>query len=69
MNDRLNSRRVAIFLAFAFGIAWAASLAIYLTGGLRDSPVLIQAPRITLGFVLLAGPVTVSYTHLRAHET
>ena len=46
-----------VFLAFAFAIAWAASLGIYLTGGLKDSPVLITAPTITLAFVLLAGPV------------
>ena len=57
MNENLNRRRIVIFLAFAFGIAWAASLAIYLTGGLKDSPVLIEAPRVTLAFVLLAGPV------------
>ena len=57
MNDSADSRRVIMFLALAFGIAWAASLVIYLTGGLRDSPVLIQTPRVTLGFVLLAGPV------------
>jgi membrane protease YdiL (CAAX protease family) len=57
VNDRSDTRRAIIFLAFAFGIAWTASLAIYLTGGLRDSPVLIEAPRITLALVLLAGPV------------
>lgn len=31
-------RRVRIFIVFAFGIAWLAALAIYLTGGLAGSP-------------------------------
>jgi len=57
VNDRPAACRAIIFLALAFGIAWTASLVIYLTGGLRDSPVLITAPAITLAFVLLAGPV------------
>jgi len=51
---RLQTRRLVIFLAFAFGIAWAAGLVIYLTGGLVNSPVLIQSPHITLAVVLLA---------------
>ncbi len=31
-------RRVRVFIAFAFGIAWLAALGIYLTGGLAGSP-------------------------------
>jgi uncharacterized protein len=50
----LQTRRLVIFLAFTFGIAWATGLAIYLTGGLENSPVLIQSPRISLALVLLA---------------
>jgi membrane protease YdiL (CAAX protease family) len=53
----LDARRIAVYLAWAFGLAWITSLAIYLTGGLRDSPVLFPGTGITLAFVLLAGPV------------
>lgn len=31
-------KRVRVFIAFAFGIAWLAALGIYLTGGLAGSP-------------------------------
>jgi len=57
MNDELDTRRVVIYLAFAFGIAWAAALVIYLTGGLRDSPMLIPAANISLALILLVVPV------------
>jgi uncharacterized protein len=51
---RLQTRRLVIFLALAFGIAWTTGLVIYLTGGLSNSPVLVQNPPITLALVLLA---------------
>jgi uncharacterized protein len=54
MYSSLQTRRLVIFLAFTFGIAWATGLVIYLTGGLANSPVLIQNPPITLALVLLA---------------
>jgi membrane protease YdiL (CAAX protease family) len=38
MNSVLDRRRILIFLALAFGIAWAGALVIYLTGGLANSP-------------------------------
>lgn len=38
MNTTLDRKRIFIFLALAFGIAWAGALVIYLTGGLADSP-------------------------------
>lgn len=50
----LDRRRVIVFLAFAFGIAWALALVVYLTGGLVNSPMLIPALNITLAFVLVA---------------
>src|SRR5512143_3040543 len=50
----LDTRRLTIFLALAFGIAWAVGLAIYLTGGLANSPALFPGSRITLALVLLA---------------
>lgn len=52
MRTELDKKRIYIFVAFAFGIAWACALVIYLTGGLADSPVLVEG--ITLAFVLLA---------------
>jgi uncharacterized protein len=41
MNDLINvidRRRIAVYLIFAFGIAWTGALVIYLTGGLVNSP-------------------------------
>ena len=52
--SRLQTWRLVIFLAFTFGIAWTVGLVIYLTGGLVNSPVLVQNPRISLALVLLA---------------
>ena len=45
-------KRIAIFLGFAFGIAWAVALVIALTGGLQNSPDL--GGGLTLALVLLA---------------
>jgi membrane protease YdiL (CAAX protease family) len=53
-SAQLQTRRLLVFLAFAFGIAWITGLIIYLTGGLVNSPVLVQQPHITLALVLLA---------------
>ena len=33
MKSKLDRKRILIFLALAFGIAWAGALVIYLTGG------------------------------------
>jgi len=39
MNSNLvDWKRIRIFIAFAFGIAWLVALVIYLTGGLAESP-------------------------------
>ncbi len=38
MESTLDRKRILIFLALAFGIAWAGALVIYLTGGLESSP-------------------------------
>ncbi len=57
MEKTLDTRRILIYLAFAFGIAWVASLAVYLTGGLRDSPIVIPQANISLALILIAGPV------------
>lgn len=52
MNTKLDTKRILIYLAFAYGIAWATGLVIYLTGGLTNSPQL--APGISLAFILMA---------------
>ncbi|MGV8026401.1 MAG: type II CAAX prenyl endopeptidase Rce1 family protein [Anaerolineaceae bacterium] len=52
--DTLNKKRIKIFLLCAFGISWIAALVIYLTGGLTDSPIIIESGSITLAYILLA---------------
>jgi len=52
MVTKIDSRRILVFLLFAFGIAWLTGLVIYLTGGIATSPTI--ASRITLAVVLLA---------------
>jgi membrane protease YdiL (CAAX protease family) len=52
MEPKLDTRRIIIFLAFAFGIAWITALIIALTGGLIGSPLL--GPGISLALVLMA---------------
>ncbi len=54
MTQNLDTRRIAVYLAFAFGIAWSAGLVIYLTGGLSNSPSLAPGIPITLALALLA---------------
>ncbi len=48
---KVDTRRIAVFLLFAFGIAWATGLVIYLTGGLVNSSQI--APGVPLAAVLL----------------
>ena len=52
MKEKLDTKRIALFLFFAFGIAWATALVIYLTGGLVNSMPL--GGGITLALILLA---------------
>ncbi len=54
MEEKLDLKRILIFLAFACGIAWAAGLIVYLTGGLVNSPELIPGTGLTLALVLVA---------------
>lgn len=54
MKQKLDSRRVWIFILFAFGIAWAVGLWIYLNGGLLNSPVLLPGTSLTLALVVIA---------------
>jgi uncharacterized protein len=52
MEKQPDTRRIIIFLGFAFGIAWLTGLIIYLTGGLANSPQIV--PGISLALVLMA---------------
>ena len=51
----LETRRLGLFVLFAFGIAWATAAVIYATGGLTDSPTVGSIPgfSLTLAGVLL----------------
>lgn len=49
--ERLERRRIGVFLLVAFGVSWVTALAIWATGGLTDSPEIIEG--ITLATVLL----------------
>jgi membrane protease YdiL (CAAX protease family) len=39
MVNRMNTKRILIFLGFAFGIPWGAALLIYLSSAMGDNPV------------------------------
>jgi len=55
MITSINKKRISIFLAFAFGISWTTGLVIFLTGGLKNSPILsIAGVQVTLAYILLA---------------
>jgi hypothetical protein len=47
-------KRITLFLAFAFGIAWLLALVIYLTGGLAHSVEIVPGSGITVAVVLMA---------------
>lgn len=53
-SGSLEPRRLGVFLALAFGIAWATAVAIAVTGGLEGSPELL--PGVSVALVLIAGP-------------
>ena len=50
----MDWKRIWIFLAFAFGIAWAVALVVALTGGFENSPPLAPGSSITVAIVLVA---------------
>ena len=49
----LETRRIWIYLAVAFGFTWTLDLIVYLTGGLTNSPTLVAGTPINLAFVLI----------------
>ena len=42
-NNVVDWKRIGIFIAFAFGIAWLVALGLYLTGGLTPTPITLVA--------------------------
>lgn len=62
MSSTLDKKRILIFLAFAFGIAWAASLVIALTGGIAGSSSIVPGSPYTLAFILTATGVMMAPT-------
>ena len=54
METKVDTRRVALFLGLAFGIAWLTGLVIYLTGGIAKSRQIV--PGLPLALVLMAVP-------------
>lgn len=48
MISAQDKKRIYIFLAFAFGISWAGSLVIYLTGGLETSLAQLMLPTVIM---------------------
>jgi membrane protease YdiL (CAAX protease family) len=54
VNNQLERKRIYIFIAIAFGLAWIVGLVVYLTGGIVNSPEIIPGTQITLAYVLIA---------------
>ena len=53
-NTTLERTRILLFVAFAFGIAWAVGAVVYVTGGLANSPRIVPSLPITLATVIIA---------------
>jgi ABC-2 type transport system ATP-binding protein len=54
MNKPIETKRIYIFLALAFGISWSIALYLFINGGLADSPILIEGTGITVALALIA---------------
>jgi membrane protease YdiL (CAAX protease family) len=53
-TPKIDRTRIAVYLAIAFGLAWTTGLAIYLRGGLENSPLLIPEIGFTEAHLLMA---------------
>ena len=62
MMEKIERKRIWLFLVISFGLAWAAALAIYLTGGITASPPLLPGSQVTLAVVLMAGVIMMAPT-------
>ena len=54
MTTKPDVTRITVFVAIAFAIAWTGGLAVFLTGGLTHSPILIPGTGLTLAVLILA---------------
>ncbi|MCJ7693788.1 MAG: CPBP family intramembrane metalloprotease [Anaerolineaceae bacterium] len=54
MITSTDKKRVILFIALAFAIAWITSLVIYLNGGLAQSPIIIPSLGLNLATILMA---------------
>ena len=54
MAKTADIRRIWIFIALAFAIAWMGGSWVFLTGGLTHSPILIPGTGVTFAVVILA---------------
>lgn len=75
MINKIDRKRIIIYLGWAFGISWLTGLIIFLTGGLDNSPILdFGGSQISLAYILLAtaymyGPALANVlTRLLTHE-
>lgn len=67
MEEKVDSRRIWLFLIFAFGFSWAVELVIYLSGGLANSS--LGIPIGVLLLVAMAGPALANLlTRIITHE-
>ncbi|MCL4504899.1 MAG: CPBP family intramembrane metalloprotease [Chloroflexi bacterium] len=48
MKNPLDTKRILIFLGFAFGFAWLGSLVIFLTGGLSNNPLALPLESVVV---------------------
>lgn len=55
MDYKSETRRIWIFVLFAFGIAWLTALVIALTGGIAKSPIILPGLGIKFATILIAG--------------
>ncbi len=53
MAEKLDLKRIGIYLLITFGFTWGGHLIIYLNGGLTDSPEIIEGLGLRLSLVLL----------------
>lgn len=55
MLEKIEKKRITVYLCFAFGVSWITGLVIFLTGGLENSPTFqVAGTSISLAYILLA---------------
>jgi hypothetical protein len=56
MDAQLNTRRIVIFLAFAFGISRTVALAFYLTGGMQNRVIRPDLAPYMMNYLYVSSP-------------